>query len=659
MKTLESAGSILGAKSRAFALATAGRFAEALPIYLELSAELPDDADVWYLRGAVHERLGQSREAVAAVRKAVDLQPQQADWVNHLGTLLESGKDFAGAEECYRKVLLMNPDHCLGRYNLGNVLNKRAEYNEAITHLRQALQYFPSEPRVHYGLGLARYRLGNRGEAISLLQKAIALDPRYADAHNVLGMALQDAGDSYGAIACYEAALRADPRHVYATNNLGGALMAQGRVQEARNYFRQAMDIKPDWPVPESNLIFSMNYDVADKAAVFEAHRAWGRSHAPGRQAPVFRNIADPDRRLRVGYVSPDFRTHSVMFFVLGWLRNLDRNEFEVYCYSNVAKPDTTTEQLKRAGVVWRDIHNVPDQIADEIIRDDQIDILVDLAGHSADNRLLLFSGRPAPVQMTWLGYPNTTGMSAMDYRVTDSWADPEGLTEDLHTEQLIRMPHGFLCYTPIPDAPVVSSSPFQDRGFISFGSFNSLPKLTKSVVKTWSSILQEVPASRLVLKSTGLNERLTRTRISEQFQAHGIAPDRIVALPAAAKVRDHLGLYADIDIALDTYPYNGTTTTCEALWMGIPVVALAGTSHVARVGVSLLNQVGLTELIAQDEESYVQRAVELAGDAARLSDLRSSLRERIARSPLCDSIAFARTLENVYRDVWRQWCAK
>ncbi len=650
-------GSDAELKARAFALANAGRFAEALPVYSELCARVPQDAEVWYLSGAVHERLGQRSEAIAAMRQALSMRPRQTEWLNYLGTLLELGNDLPGAEECYRKTLDSDPDHAQARYNLGNVLNKRNRHEEALDHLRVAARVFPNDYRVHFALGVSLKACGDLGGAIAAQRRAVALNPGYADAQNVLGVALQEAGERSAAMHCYEAALRADPRHAFAANNMGAMLLARARVAEARDFFHRSMEAQPDWATPHSNLLFAMNYDVTDSKALIEAHRAWSAVHAAARESQPFGNSPEPGRRLRVGYVSPDFRVHSVEWFIAGPLACHDRTGYDVYCYANVPKPDGTTERLRALGVTWRNVHGVSDDDAEKMIREDNVDVLVDLTGHTSDNRLTLFARRLAPVQVTWLGYPNTTGMTAMDYRLTDAWADPPGITDAWHTEQLVRLPRIFLCYTPSPDAPAVSAPPFREGGSITFGSFNTLPKLSPAAVATWSAILRAVPGSRLILKSTALQEAETRARIEDRFSASGVAPERVKLYARFPAQADHLRLYAEMDIALDTFPYNGTTTTCEALWMGVPVITLAGGLHAGRVGVSLLNQIGLEELIAHDADEYVRIAVSLASDPGRMADLRQGLRERMRTSALCDAAGFTRDLEAAYREMWRQWC--
>jgi predicted O-linked N-acetylglucosamine transferase (SPINDLY family) len=364
-----------------------------------------------------------------------------------------------------------------------------------------------------------------------------------------------------------------------------------------------------------------------------------------------------PERRLKIGYVSSDFRQHSVAWFIEPVLAHHDRERFEIFCYANLFQEDAVTERLKAHADHWRKIYGLPDELAAQQIRADQIDILVDLNGHTAENRLLVFARKPAPVQVTWLGYPNTTGLSAMDYRLTDGFADPVGMTEPFHSETLIRLPECFSCYQPPRDAPAVSELPAKEKGYITFGSFNKLTKVTPEVMATWARILQAVPGSRLALQSAGLGEDAMQQMVREAFAGLGITPERLELHGHDRSQKTHLERYRNIDIGLDPFPYNGTTTTCDALWMGVPVVTLAGKVHAGRVGVSQMSNLGLTELIGQTPEEYVAIATRLATDRERLGALRKELRSRMTASPLMDAPRFTTNLEQAYRGMWKDWC--
>ncbi|MGI9342155.1 MAG: hypothetical protein ACR2QV_04855 [Gammaproteobacteria bacterium] len=355
--------------------------------------------------------------------------------------------------------------------------------------------------------------------------------------------------------------------------------------------------------------------------------------------------------------MSPDFTSHSVSHFTRKLIAVHDRSRVEVCCYFAKAKRDEITDEIEARADRWRVIVGMTDDEVVAQIRDDRIDILIDLAGHTAQNRLLVFARRAAPVQVSWLGYPNTTGLSAMDYRVTDAIADPPGADDRWYSERLVRLPDGFLCYQSDQPEPAVAAAPCVERGHVTFGSFNNLPKLTADVVQTWSRILKAIPGSRLLLKSSALADERARSRIIDEFGAQGIPAARLELLGLIPGRQQHLAAYAGIDVALDTYPYNGTTTTCEALWMGVPVVALRGNRHSGRVGASILHHAGLPELVADTEDDYVEIAISLARDPQRIVGMRERLRPMMRDSCLMDTPRFARSLETAYRDVWAAWC--
>ncbi|MEO8214471.1 MAG: hypothetical protein ABI560_14820, partial [Myxococcales bacterium] len=421
---------------------------------------------------------------------------------------------------------------------------------------------------------------------------------------------------------------------------------------------------------PGSSLIFS-SYLLAQHAnpAVdgpqsLLDHLAWGGRFAapldPGPRGASLVTDSSPDRRLRVGYVSGDLRSHSVASFIEPILEAHDRSAVELFCYSD-GIADAVTARIKAVAGAdgWRETRMLTDAALAARVIEDGIDILVDLAGHSADNRLLAFARRPAPVQVTYCGYPGTTGVAAIGWRLTDAEADPRGDSDSHYSERLWRLPHGFLCFRPDPDAPAAGPLPAEANGFVTFGSFNNLSKLSEETLDLWGIILQMVPGSRLVLKSRGLSDLPPRQRLLHAFQARGVDPARVQTIAYAATPRQHLRLYDQIDIALDPFPYNGTTTTCEALWMGVPVVTVAGRTHAGRVGASLLHRVGYPELIASNRSQVLRIARGLAGDLPGLATLRNELRPKMMASALANPRLIAGDIEAAYRAMWRQWCAQ
>jgi len=440
---------------------------------------------------------------------------------------------------------------------------------------------------------------------------------------------------------------------------------AQGDIAGAITCYKKAVELNPGYDKAHSNLIFTMHCEPSiDPDAIFSESLAWWRRHGASEVNRFGANKFDHNRlalskRLRIGYVSPDFRQHSVSNFFLPLLMAHDRNEMEIFCYAEVKRPDDMTVRIRALADRWCSTVGLGDDAVVQQIYEDRIDILIDLAGHTANSRLLVFARKPAPVQVTWLGYPNTTGMPVMDYRLTDEIADPEGNGDEYHSETLVRLKDGFLCYLPPDCAPDVSRLPALESGGITFGSFNNIHKVNEKVIEVWSQILWQVPGSSLLLKSKSLADESTRRRYMDLFIKNGATFDQIKMVPATPSIPEHLDLYNRVDIGLDPFPYNGTTTTCEALWMGVPVVTLRGDRHSARVGASILTRVGLEELITVNEEEYVNRAVRLTCVYDRLKELRAGMRQRMLASPLCASKAFARAVEGVYREIWKSRCEK
>ncbi|MHB8453986.1 MAG: O-linked N-acetylglucosamine transferase, SPINDLY family protein [Acidiferrobacterales bacterium] len=519
---------------------------------------------------------------------------------------------------------------------------------------REIIRIQPQSHEAHYHLGCALMFQSKQHDAIETFQRAIQIKPDHAPTHMHLGnlsASLTEARQHY------ERAARLEPGFAEAHASVGAVLVSCGQVDEAITSFRHALRLKPNLHRVHSDMLFALNYSPAyDADAIFAEHAHWGRAHALSVVSSLA-NTPDPDRRLRIGYVSPDLREHSVAYFFEPLFANHSESEVETFCYAEVARPDATTRRLQSIAKHWHITCGMSDAALAERIRADHIDILIDLAGHSANSRLLTFSARPAPVQITYLGYPNATGLNTMDYRLTDDWADPPNQTERYHSEKLIRLPRGFLCYLPPSDAPAVTPPPAISNGFVTFGSFNNLPKVTPEVTYLWATLLRTVPNARLVLKNYSLADPACRERYFRLFAEYGVASDRLDFRGRHDTMTEHLGSYSGIDIALDTFPYNGTTTTCEALLMGVPVVTPAGHHHASRVGASLLNQTGLSQLVAESPETYVRIAADLAANREELAHLRASLREQMVRSALCNGRDFVRDLERTYRTLWKKWC--
>ena len=675
------------------ALSAQGKAKDAVAAFQQGVALAPDNAEAHYNLAICLQRIGETGDAVAAFRRAVELRPDMAAAHYNLATALKAEGRPEDAVAAFHQALALNPGHAEAHNNFGNVLRDQGKLEaaaeaydsaialkpdfaeahnnrgavlqdqgrpgDAVAALERALALKPGYAEAHFNLANARRAQGKLDNAVAAYLTAVQVRPDYASAHNNLGAVLQDQGKLAAAEAAFRKAVAARPKYADAHNNLGSALKDQGRLDEAVQSYRRAVDIDPAFDAAHSNLLYCLNYMPGlDPKAVFDAHVKWGEQHAPESLSHdrAFPNTPEAARRLRIGYVSPDFRAHPLASFFESLLAAADPAQVLNICYADVRNPDDTTAKLRHRAGAWRDIFGHTDQAVAERIRRDGIDILVDLTGHTADNRLKLFAAKPAPVQITYMGYCNTTGVRAIDYILSDHLIDPAG-GDEFYSEALLRLPRSICCYTPPDYAPVVKVGAAAPGATVTFGCFNNLTKLNAEVVALWSKILGAVGDPRLVLKCKQQEDDAMRRRVCDMFRTQGIAPQRL-DLRGHSAHPDLLAQYNDIDIALDPFPFAGMTTTCEALWMGVPVITLAGSNRVGRVGVSLLSAVGLQEFIAETPDAYMEIAARLAADRPRMAELKSSIRPRMAASELCDTEAMARAVEDAYRTVWRAWCA-
>jgi len=523
-------------------------------------------------------------------------------------------------------------------------------------HILQLCSSPPIRTELLVELGDVLFKIGRERQAELCYKRLVEFSPS-ALAYNKLGCLCQATGRLCQALQYQQKALELAPDRPELQANLARALMETGRLQQGIHLLRQAVERMPDNPQAHSNLLFRLHQlPEIDRQELFEEHKRWAARYATADMIQsVHENDPDPHRPLRVGYISPDFRRHSVAYFFESILDGHDRRFIKPYGYGNVEFADQITERLKQKFHCYRDIRGLDHQTVAELIRSDQIDILVDLAGHVGDNCLLVLAHKPAPVQVTYLGYPDTTGVQAIDYRLTDELADPPS-SQCYYTEQLVYLPDGFLCYRPPDWAPPVSPLPAERNGCITFGSFNNNCKINHHVVQLWARLLQANPGSRLLLKLKGGNEPEVAEFYISQFERHGVDRRRLWIVGWTSP-QQHLEMYGQMDIALDTFPYNGTTTTCEALWMGVPVVTLVGQAHLSRVGLSILSRLGLEFFAAESPDEYIAKASSLAANRPALAQLRLSMRARIAASGLCHARAFTRQLEQAYRRMWQNWC--
>lgn len=608
------------------------------------------------------ELLRQNRlqEALRACQGICDAEPESAENWYVLGTVHGQLGQLEAAADCYRRATELHPAYVEAHYNLGWILQLLARHSAAESSYRNAIQLRPKDPRFLLTLGNLLFIRGKVTECESCYASALRLKPDYAEAYANLGKAQQSRGRFSEAEANFRKALEIQPASFDSYNELGMSLSGQGKLEEAIRAYRKALTLKPDFHVACSNLLLTLNYTpdyTADQ--VFAEHEYQGKTafrHI--RRFDKYRNSVDPARRLRIGYVSADLRDHSVACFFEALPKHHDRDKFETICYSDIKAGDFMTKRLAEMSDGWRSICGQPDERVADLIHSDQIDLLVDLSGHTAHNRLPVFASRPAPVQLSYLGYPNTTGLAEIDYRLTDQVADPEGAIDTYFTETLVRLPGCFLCYSPPGNASPAEKCPSDRNRYVTFGSFNNFTKMTMDVLEVWASLLNSVADSRLLLKNFALTDPHTREHCYAVFERSGVRRDRLELHGATLSKSEHLKLYGRVDVGLDTFPYNGTTTTCEALWMGVPVVVLEGDRHAGRVGLSLMSILGLQQLVAHDREGYCALAASLADNERQRRDWRTSLRNILAKSPLCDGTVFVRNIESVYRDMWTGWCA-
>ena len=578
-------------------------------------------------------------------------------WLETTVRLHQQGAHAEVVARC-AAALVREPDHADVLNLLAAALLKQGRTQEGIGHLKRAAALAPS-PKGHAHLGGVLAAIGNFDGAIASYRDALALKPEDARTRSTLAALLKALSRYDEAEECCRTGLRADAAHPALRHTLATVMFEQGRVEEAIAAIREALALQPDNAAVHSELLRMLSFsDARDPAEVFREHRAWAAQHARALEdaAPAHRNNPDPARRLLVGFVSPYLHKHAVTFFLESVIEHHDPAEVGIFLYADVAQRDDYSARLTRYGATWRNTLDLDHAQLAQLVRDDAIDILVDLSGHTANNRLLAFARKPAPIRVNWLGFPSTTGLPSMNYRITDDYCDPPGMTEHLNSEALVRLPGIYMAWRPPDGMPAVGPLPALVNAYVTFGTFHSVFKISPTIARLWARILERLPHARLrVLAVSGAAaERHARGL----FAGSGVDPARIDLLPRLA-FDDYLAAFGDVDIALDTFPYHGATTTCFALWMGLPVVALAGTTHASRADVSMLNNVGLPQLVAKSGDEYVDIAVRLAGDLPQLARFRADLRSMMAGSPIADGRACARNLEHAFRQMWNSWCGK
>jgi protein O-GlcNAc transferase len=620
-------------------------------------------ADDLIAQGRRAEEAGRVEEAHERYRAAVARAPRYPAAHLNLGVGQETAGDANGAAESYRTVLALEPDNAYAHYNLGKLWFLKRDFPAAERHLQTALKLKPDFADAHVVLSNLHDARGEHSEAASLLELALRHRPDYAGAWYNYATALVKLDRITDAEHAARQTIRFDPGFLRGYIFLGDLLRNDARLEEAVEVFGRARSLEGGGLACEQAELHALNYfDGISDEALFEKHKQVGErmeAEHPARFGALA-NAPDPERRLRVGYVSRDLHRHPVALFLIPVLQHHDRSRFEVFCYATSARSDDVTLQARSLADRWLDAAKLSSAELADAIHKDGVDILVDLLGHAGSSDLGVFAHQPAPVQVTWLGYLNTTGLTRMHYRLCDRVTDPPGIADRLHTEKLVRLPNSQWCYRPYKESELSAKHalepPCARNGFVTFGSFNHRIKLSRTVLALWARILRELPDSRLVI--LGVPTGIAQERLLSYFEEQGIAPSRVRVVPPVT-MNDYFRLFDEVDLALDATPYSGGTTTCDTIWMGVPVVTLCGSRSVSRSAASILTTVGLGDWIAYSPEEYILLALKHARDEPLLGSLRASLRDTMRRSPLMDEVRFARDLESAYRGMWRTWCGK
>jgi len=602
--------------------------------------------------------LGHRERAEERLRAGLERLPRSGVVLMQLGKMLGVQRRVEEAAALFRRAMEIEAVATEAAVSLAMLERAVGRHHEAVASLREVVRREPGKAEGHRTLGELLAEIGEYGAAVAALRRSVQIDPGVKEVHFRLSVILRMGGALSAAREAAQCALALDPAFLPARCALADIAAAEGDTDTGARIYDELIALPELTLAALGNfLLLSNRLPELDPAALAQRHRRWVAERYAMHPVGDWFTSPEPSRRLRIGYVSGDLRRHSVAYFLEPVLACHDRDRFEIVAYSTNADADEHTARLRSYFDQWVVCAGMPDETIAQRIRDDRIDLLVDLAGHSGWNGLRVFARKPAPVQITWLGYPTTTGLPAMDYRITDPVVDPEGF-EHYSTERLVRLPASYYCYRPFAGAPDAEPAPRGAAEQFTFGSFNDAAKFTPATLDLWAAVLAAVPHSRLLLKASALLDPGVRGRLLAAFSRRGVAGSRIELKQWQAGIATHLDGYRRMDVALDTIPYNGGTTTCEALWMGVPVITLRGSTHAGRMGASLLSAAGLPDLIAADADAFVGLAVALADNPARVEGSRHTLRERLRASPLMDEIGFTRALESEYRRVWIDWCA-
>jgi predicted O-linked N-acetylglucosamine transferase (SPINDLY family) len=623
---------------------------------LQVARDIPE---TWFNLSIALGGLGQSAEAVDAANRASRLTQASAEAQNSIGLQLLSLQAFTEAKECFERSIALAPAHPFAYSNLGKLFETLELYDDAERCLRRAIELQPLLAPLYVNLGGVLNASKRHQPAEAACRRALILDPMSTQGWSNLGKSLLEQLRLDEAEDACRRALALDERASLAHEILALINIQRSDFPAAVREFNLALEKDPHDPKLLTNKLFSLSYlpDTSPEEMIAAARLFDAAAHRGVRPFRAWSCTADPHRRLRVGLVSGDLRRHPVGYLLKGPLAHLSRSEVELVAYSNNPNEDDLTAELRQHFASWVEVAGISDRELAERVHDDAIDILVDLAGHTLYSRLPAFAWKPAPVQVTWLGYFATTGLSEIDWKIGDAWLSPPD--EEHHfTEKIWRLPDSCFCFSPPQDAPAVAVLPSIANGYPTFGCFNNLAKVNDDVIEVWSRVLAGSPGARLLLKTKQLASEEVRVALLARFERFGIAADRLI-LEGPAPYAEYLASYARVDLALDPFPYPGGATTADGLWMGVPALTLRGDRFIGHQGESLLHAAGLADWIAPDREDYVRMAVAFAADQPRLAQLRAGLRQQVAASPLFDAPRYARHLEAAWRSMWQGWCAQ
>lgn len=633
---------------RADELLAAGDARRALEMLSEAAALAPELGRLQAKRGSAFMMLDDTDSAIAAFKLARETLPNSPALLTNLGSALAGAGQVDEALPVLRRAVALRPDYGIGHYNLGRALAQAGDLEGAATAFDNACAADPRSVAAIIARGQTYLDMRQPDKAVECFNRVLTIDPHSPEALMNLGHLAQLSKDILGAAHHYEQALACEPRSHRVTGNLATIYRILGRHAESRTLSLRAIALNPSSPELRSAYLFGLDFDPAlTPKEIFDAHREF-ETFMPSTPAPPTA-LRRPARKIRVGYVSSDFRTHACAHFLVPLLRAHDADKVEIFCYSNDALEDSITDAFKAVAPHWRPIHELDDNGAAHVIVKDDIDVLVDCSGHTDGNRLGVFAKRPARKAVTWLGYGNTTGLKAVDYRFTDDLLDPVAEGNAFATEKLVRLPHGFMTYDPLGPTPDPAPPPMTMTGRVTFGSFNGLGKINGEMIGTWCRVLKAVRNSRLLLKDLHFDHMDHRAMVQSMLTAQGIDPDRCEFVGPTRDRADHLATMNRVDICLDTHPYGGNTTTCDLALMGVPVITLYGNRYTARQSASILHTLGLGHLIARDADAFVRAAVTLAEDVSQLIELRKSLRSTMAATAIGNPRIFAADVEAAY----------